>query len=213
MIQEAPLQVYYSALVFAPKMSIVRSLYNDRISKWAHKVPTVENKWSPLEQMLTGHSSGITSVAFSPGGKKVVSGSKDSTVRVWDIAGQADQTLTGHSDSVMSVAFSPDGKKVVSGSDDSTVRVWDIATGQADQTLTGHSGRVNSMVFSLDGKAVLPSYTLSKSKHWVYWNGSRILYLSHDIRLGRTWSSPCGNVLVIGHRRGRVTIISYVPEN
>ena len=172
MIQEAPLQVYYSALVFAPKKSIVRSLYNDRISKWAHKVPTVENKWSPLEQILTGHSSGITSIAFSPG-----------------------------------------GKKVVSGSEDSTVRVWDIATGQADQTLTGHSGRVNSMVFSLDGKAVLPSYALSKSIHWVDWNGSRILYLPHDIRPDRTWSSPCGNVLVIGHGRGRVTIISYVPEN
>jgi len=115
MIEEAPLQLYYSALAFAPRMSIVRCLYDNQISKWAHRVLTVEKNWSSLEQILTAHSP-VNSVAFSPDSKNVVSGSVDSTVRVWDITtGQADQTLTGHSSRVDSVAFSPDGKKVVSG--------------------------------------------------------------------------------------------------
>ena len=74
----------------------------------------------------------MLSVAFSPDGKRIVSGSDDKTVRVWDAAtGQPiGAPLTGHTGAVNSVAFSPDGKRIVSGSDDKTVRVWDAATGQ-----------------------------------------------------------------------------------
>jgi WD40 repeat protein len=61
--------------------------------------------------------SSVSSVAFSPDGKQVVSSSDDNTVRLWDaVTGAALQTLTGHSDTVRSVAFSADGKQVVSGS-------------------------------------------------------------------------------------------------
>ena len=69
-------------------------------------------------------------VAFSPDGSRVVSGSEDNTVRIWNVAtGESEAELKGHSGRVSSVVFSPDGSHVVSGSEDNTVRIWTIATG------------------------------------------------------------------------------------
>lgn len=90
-------------------------------------------------------------MAFSPDCKQVVSGSRDRTVRLWDVVtGAGLQTLEGHLDSVNSVPFSPDVKQVVSGSFDKTVRLWDAVMGAALQTLEGHSNSVKSVAFSPD---------------------------------------------------------------
>ena len=78
---------------------------------------------------LKGHKSRVNSGAFSPDGKRIVSGSSDKTIKIWDPStGQEAITLRGHTSAVTSVAFSPDGKRIVSGSRDKTVIVWDART-------------------------------------------------------------------------------------
>ena len=109
----------------------------------------------------------VCSVAFSPDGKRIVSGSDDKTLKVWDAtSGQEMLTLKGHTGDVMSVAFSPDGKRIVSGSDDKTLKVWDAATGQETLTLKGHTNAVSSVAFSPDGKRIVSGSGDQTVKVW-----------------------------------------------
>src|SRR4051794_19600019 len=90
--------------------------------------------------VLKGHTKYVGHVVFSPDGKRLASGSGDTTVKVWDAAtGQELLTLKGHSQPISQVVFSSDGKRLATaGSYDHTVRVWDAATGKELLTLEGH---------------------------------------------------------------------------
>jgi WD40 repeat protein len=98
---------------------------------------------------LKGHSDGICSVAFSPDGTHIVSGSFDNTLRLWDaVRGAHLNTLKGHSSWIHSVGFSPDGTRIVSGSNDGTFRLWDAVSGALLNTLQGDSGPATLAAFS-----------------------------------------------------------------
>jgi len=152
-IENAPLQVYASALVFSPASSLIREQWKNEEPEWIITKPIVESDWSPCLQTLEDPGDWVNSVVFSHDSRLLASGSSDGTVKVWD-AGTGDcmKLLQGHGDWVNSVVFSHDSRRLASGSWDRTVKMWDAWTGECLKSLEGHSKKVWSVTFSHDSQ-------------------------------------------------------------
>ena len=136
-------------LAYSPDRTLL--VVASSIGVWLYDAQTYQER-----AVLTGHTNDVLSVAFSPDGQTLASGSRDDTVRLWDVAtGTLQQTLT-HTGSVTSVAFSPDGQTLASGVDGwtGTIYLWDVATGVLQYTLLAHKGGLSSVAFSPDGQTL-----------------------------------------------------------
>jgi WD40 repeat protein len=144
--------------------------------------------------VLKGHTNDIRAVAVTPDGQRVVSGSRDHTVCVWNLdSSKPSATLKGHTYAVWGVAVTPDGKQAISGSWDRTLRVWDLATGKSVATL-GDASLVLDVAVTPDGKRAISAAADGDLRIWDLATG-------RSIATFKTHKLPVYGVAVTGDGR------------
>jgi hypothetical protein len=192
------LHVYHSAAVTMPICPLWAGHVSKSVGLPSLRTPRSQG-WILNHLKIHGHKGPVTSVAFSPDGQLIVSGSYDNTVRVWDVTTGAERHTIGHKDNINSVAFSPNGQFVVSGSDDKTVHMWDVTTGAERHTMHGHTSLVYSVAFSPNSQLVVSGSSDNTVRVWGVTTGTE----QHTMHGHEDWVrsvafSPNGQLVVSG---------------
>jgi WD40 repeat protein len=196
-IENTPLQVYASALIFSPAHSVTREIFKQEEPEWILTKPVMQDDWSSCLQTLQGHASSVWSVAFSHNDKRVASASDDTTVKIWDAAsGKCLQTLQG-------------GRILHEISFDAT-----------DQCLHTEIGAIVFDVLSASSTAPSTTayqrprcrgYGLSSDGVWITYNSENLLWLPSEYRPGS--SAITASTIAIGCAAGQVLIFGFIIHN
>lgn len=163
---------------------------------------------------LTGHLDIIPTLAMSPDGQVLVSGSADKTLRLWELpTGKCLGSLNLHGQTVLAVAISPDGKWVASSSMADPIILWDLTTGQEHQRLFGHDTRVDALVFSADGRLLISGGGDGLLRTWTVETGAVVKVLAgHTGRIATLALSRDGKTLASGSTQGEIKLWSVLSR-
>ncbi|WP_254568546.1 serine/threonine-protein kinase [Oscillatoria sp. HE19RPO] len=172
-----------------------------------------------LFNTLTGHSQDVRSVAVSPDGRAIASGSFDGTIKIWNLeTGALIRTLTGHSDAgemVSSVAIAPNGTLLASSSNGygGTIKIWNLATGELLYTIAGTSLGISSIAISPDSQLLASGSEEGNIYLWNLESGEAIGTFSGH--LGTVFSvvfSPDGQTLASASQDGSIKLWSVASQ-
>lgn len=149
-VDEAPLQLYSSALVFAPQESIIKKQFGGSVPSWIRRLPEMESHWSPVLQTLGANKHVM--LQFSEDNKLLTSIARDNTVNLWDpVTGALLQSLPIQMS--LFVALSRDHRFLATASG-KCIDVWDIATGERVHVLPNATDLAYGAAFSPDGNVL-----------------------------------------------------------
>ena len=151
-------------------------------------------------KVLKGHSGPLMCLAISPGEDVIVSGSKDHTLKLWELKeGTCIRTLEGHKAAVACVEFSPNGRFLVSGSHDKTLRLWEVETGRCIYTLEEHANWVEHAKFTPDGRRIVSGSRDNTVRIWERKTGHRLYALnSHTDLISALQITADGTLFISG---------------
>ena len=128
------------------------------------RVELVDLTGKPLAY-LKGHSDFVQLAFFSPDGEKIITSSRDNTLKLWDLTGKCLTTFIGHTGNINYVNFSNDGKYLITASDDKTAKLWDLS-GKCLMTFSEHSDNVSYACFSPNDSCIVTTSNDKTVKLW-----------------------------------------------